>query len=290
MAICKFLPAGKNPLAINFLDTFRSRVTSPDRALKSGAIFCLNQKPRRREGRAAGQALRAARRASGRGSPLGSCRGDPRVDVRESPGEPREAAGWAARRQRSPRDARRALGTTPGVPGAALGDREDTPLQAPSAGLCSPGTGQGQQPPAPVTFRGRGRDALRGRHFPVGCAGLGMSSLPCARNKEPGRRGLRAEGIQWHLVHLSARQERLPLTFMSRAEPGQPAAAGVGGGTDWGGRAKGGCEGARPRARHAWCREPAPPPGPRGRLCPSPATHLQHPSVKSSWCLLPESG
>lgn len=67
--------------------------------------------------------------------------------------------------------------------------------------------------------------------------GIGISSwgapawecppCPTLETKRSGRRELRAEGIRWQLVHLSARRERLPLTFMNRAELGQPAAVRV---------------------------------------------------------------
>lgn len=44
-AICTFLPAGKNPLAINFLDVFHRRVTSADLSVKSGVIFGSSPQP-----------------------------------------------------------------------------------------------------------------------------------------------------------------------------------------------------------------------------------------------------
>lgn len=98
VVICKFLLAGKNPLAINFLDTFRLRLTLPDLALKLGAIFWFNQKPPAQGTRSGPQALREARRVSGRGCRAapngGSSRG-----ARRSLGEPREAAERASRRQ-----------------------------------------------------------------------------------------------------------------------------------------------------------------------------------------------
>lgn len=58
VVICTFLLARKNPLAINSLDTFRLRVTLPDLALKSGAIFCFNQKPPAQGTRRGPQAFR----------------------------------------------------------------------------------------------------------------------------------------------------------------------------------------------------------------------------------------
>lgn len=41
-----------------------------------------------------------------------------------------------------------------------------------------PGRGQGAAPGTGAFFRGPGPGEEEGRHFPVGCAGLGMSSLP----------------------------------------------------------------------------------------------------------------
>lgn len=59
---------------------------------------------------------------------------------------------------------------------------------------------------------------------PWGASAWECPPCPAVETKRSGRRELRAEGIQRQLVHLSARRERLPLTFMSRAELGQPAA------------------------------------------------------------------
>lgn len=66
------------------------------------------------------------------------------------------------------------------------------------------------------------------------CRGIGISPwgasawecppCPTLETKRSRRRELRAKGIQWQLVHLSEWRERLPLTFMNRAELGQPAA------------------------------------------------------------------
>lgn len=87
-------------------------MTLPELALKSGATFRLNQKPRRGGGRAAGG-------LSGRHGGLAAGvtprlpTGSPREGARGSPGEPRERraerlGGSGARGMRS-----RALGTTP---------------------------------------------------------------------------------------------------------------------------------------------------------------------------------
>lgn len=75
-----------------------------------------------------------------------------------------------------------------------------------------------------MTFWGRGLDAPRDRHFPLGCAGLGMSSLPYAWNKEVGEEGAPSRR---HPVAAGAPVRAAgaaPLTFMNRAELGQPAA------------------------------------------------------------------
>ena len=141
------------------------------------------------QGRQSGsQALRAARRASGQGCPAASAGGSPGGSTAEPGGA--EGGGGPGRSagQRSPRDATPHSGYHPGCPGGcATAPGGPTAPSAQRRALVA-GKGQGQ-PPAPVTFRGRGRDAPRGRHFPVGCAGLGMSSLPCARNKEVGEEG-----------------------------------------------------------------------------------------------------
>lgn len=77
-----------------------------------------------------------------------------------------------------------------------------------------------------------------GGSSPWGAPSWECPLCPVLETKRPGRRKLRAEGIQWHLVHLSARRERLPLTFSSRAEPGQPAAVAAGGRAGVGGEAE----------------------------------------------------
>lgn len=175
----------------------------------------------------------------------------------------------------------RALGTAPLSWTCATGPGGPT---APSVRALVPGTGQGLLPTL-ATF-GAGPALRRGIGIsPWGASASECPPCPVLETKRSGRRELRAEGIQWQLVHLSARRERLSLTFMSRAELGQPAAAGARekrqGQAGAGGEVE--PEGARPRSVTSGAETRPRRPG----RWPSPQTHLQHLSASSSWCLPP---
>lgn len=148
---------------------------------------------------------------------------------------------------------------------------------APSAPLCS----QEQDKDSPRHRGPLGAGAAMSRRTgisPWGASAWECPPCPTLETKRSGRRELGAEGIQWQLVHLSARRERLPLTFMSRAELGQPAALGAR-------EKRRGHAGTAGEVERKGTRPgpslPMPGSG-RGRRWPSPETHLQHPSANSS--------